>query len=137
MDRDIHLTGIQSDINKMTVCTSSTCITDEDRYKVECGECKRFVHYRCTQLPLYQIQLFLTKGYRIFVCVNCVDIPKYLSDIVPEVGADETHSKFIAELAIANAEIKQIGEDYEQEKINTSKLSTKLNSLHAEMVRQT
>ena len=50
---------------------------------MECNECQRLVHYKCTSLPTYQLQQFLTKGYRNFVCVNCVEVPEYLLQIAP------------------------------------------------------
>ena len=74
--------GYASEITKS--CTSEECITDEDQYKLECAICLRHVHYRCTQLPVFQIQLFLTKKYRKFMCGNCVQVPDYLKEILPK-----------------------------------------------------
>ena len=80
MESDTRLTNVQSN----TLCTQmSCCLDDEDQYKLECVECKRLVHYMCTDLPLYQLQLLLTKNYRKFVCVNCVEVPDYLTKITP------------------------------------------------------
>ena len=67
---------IQPTNDEILVCTPSSCTNDEDLYKLECAECKRLVHYNCTQLPVFQIHLFLTKGYREFVCANCIDVPE-------------------------------------------------------------
>ena len=64
-------------------CTDEVCNEDKDQYKLECKRCHRFVHYKCTKLPLYQITLFVTKGYQRYICVNCVDIPDYLIDATP------------------------------------------------------
>ena len=51
-----------------------------------CVRCKRSVHYRCTQLPPYQIQLFLDKQksthYK-YVCPNCVEVKKEITELVP------------------------------------------------------
>ena len=60
-------------INDNPTCKLSLKIDDGDQYKVECKDCQRLVHYKCTHLPLYQLQLFLTTGYRKFVCINCVN----------------------------------------------------------------
>ena len=57
-------------------CIPTNCKYDSDKYKLESSECKRLVHYGCTSLPTYQLQLFLTKGYRKFICY--VEIPSYL-----------------------------------------------------------
>ena len=59
-------------------CTPTNCKYYNDKYKLGCAECKRLVHYGCTSLPTYQLQLFLTKGYRKFICCKCVEIPLYL-----------------------------------------------------------
>ena len=42
------------------------------------------VHFKCTCLPLYQIQRYLTFGinYSKYVCENCVNITKELCDLV-------------------------------------------------------
>ena len=65
------------------VCLQHICAEDDDQYKLECKECRRLVHYRCTELPLYQIERFLTKGYSRFICISCVSVSEYLKDIVP------------------------------------------------------
>ena len=52
-------------------CTPTNC--KYDKYKLDCAEYKRLVYYRCTSLPTYQLQLFLTKGYRKFICCKCFE----------------------------------------------------------------
>ena len=64
-------------------CTENTCMSDSDENKFECASCKRHVHYRCTSLPLYQIQHFKTRSYRNYICINCTQVPEYLKNIVP------------------------------------------------------
>ena len=56
---------------------------DEDSYKLECSVCQRLLHYRCTELPLYQLQHFMTKSYRKFVCTNCTTVEQWLIDTFP------------------------------------------------------
>ena len=58
--------------------TPTNCKYDNDKYKLECAECKRLLHYGCTSLSTYQLQLFITKGYRKFAFCKCVEIPSYL-----------------------------------------------------------
>ena len=48
---------------------------------MECSQCERCFHYRCTGLPVYQIQHFMTRGYRKFVCKKCTAIPDYLKEL--------------------------------------------------------
>ena len=53
-----------------------------DENKLKCVRCRKEQHFRCTGLPAYQVQMFLTKRYRSFVCVNCVSVSEELTGIV-------------------------------------------------------
>ena len=77
-------TGRPPDEEEIPLCTPSNCPPDEDQYKLKCNNCQRVVHYKCTELPLYQLNQFLTRGYRNFICVNCIEAPEHLHDIVPD-----------------------------------------------------
>ena len=46
---------------------------------ITCGKCKTKLHYSCTGLLPYQIALFLSSGYRKFVCERCANVPEELS----------------------------------------------------------
>ena len=69
MDSENELPEKSEDPDEIVIstCTPTNCVQDEDKYKLECVKCKRLVHYRCTLLPKYQIQMFLISGYRKFV----------------------------------------------------------------------
>ena len=55
-----------------------------------CCECTRSVHYRCTQLPAYQIQAFLEKRIkRHFHCSNCILVPEELQRIVNPISKEQ------------------------------------------------
>ena len=54
---------------------------------------ERLVHYRCTSLSTYQLQLFLTKGYRKFMCSKYAEIPSYLHAI--SLNQNEAHLKTV------------------------------------------
>ena len=135
MDGDIHIESETSAEN--TGCTPLACVQDDDKYKLECAECKLLVHYRCTQLPLYQIQLFLTKGYRKYICLNCVEVPTYLLDTLSELHIVETtsssHKKTMAELTTA---LKQSAEENETCKLNNLALTNKHNNVCAMLAEQ-
>ena len=104
-------------------------INDEDLYKLECIECKRLV-----QLPVFQIHLFLTKGYRKFVCANCIDIPKYLLDIVPKVQVPiPSHTKTMAELTAA---LQQNAKENDKHKVNNIALTNIQKQLREELSKQ-
>ena len=64
-------------------CTTSICVQDDENEKLQCSECTRHLHYRCTQLPAYQIHMFITKRHRKYVCKNCIQVPKELYEKLP------------------------------------------------------
>ena len=59
-------------------CTPDSCLSDNDEYKLECSSCTRLVHYHCTRLPLYQIQHFMTRNDRKYICSYCTNTQDYL-----------------------------------------------------------
>ena len=56
-----------------------------DKQRLQSSNCKKCVHYRCTLLPSYQIQRFISfgKGHSTYMCINCVEVPKYLQQLQP------------------------------------------------------
>ena len=67
---------------KSRTCSKTTCIDDGDDNKLKCTKCLKKKHYKCTNLPAYQISQFLTKGYRGYVCNQCITIPTELEMIL-------------------------------------------------------
>ena len=65
--------NLDSSLDETYRCSTSACIADQNENQLRCGECKRFVHFRCTMLPAYQIQIFINKRMK-FTCCNCVNI---------------------------------------------------------------
>ena len=64
-----------------TECTITTCIIDENEDHLKCSDCKRLVHYECTQLPAYYVSLILSnKKSHKFICANCVEVTKALAE---------------------------------------------------------
>ena len=57
--------------NQSTCC--ETCTNEDHDNMNECNECKKWIHYKCINLPPYMI-CSLTKGKRKYSCQNCVDI---------------------------------------------------------------
>ena len=55
-----------------SACSAIDCETEKSKFMLECSKCKKLTHYRCTQLPPYQIALFMRKGYRLYACSLCV-----------------------------------------------------------------
>ena len=83
--------------NDQEHCTTVSCVNDEDPNKLICTKCKRYVHYKCSRIPAYVIQMFLEKKYRHFACINCMDVSKEIANIMDKsIGLNE--SKEIEEL---------------------------------------
>ena len=62
-------------------CTPDTCFFSDiikDNDVLQCKKCDRFVHYACSELPTYQIQICLQYRQRSFQCANCVEITPIL-----------------------------------------------------------
>lgn len=72
-----------SSLNETFKCSTSACIiNNEDPNYIQCSDCKRHVHYRCTMLPAYQLQVFINKRTMKFSCANCVTVQKNLVDLL-------------------------------------------------------
>ena len=69
-------------------CTPACCTDDEEEDRLQCRLCKRTVHYECTQLPLYQLQIFVTTYNDQYTCPNCVRITRTLTN---KVGKNTYH----------------------------------------------
>ena len=97
------------DTAKTQQCTKATCVMNESEVnKFQCNACKRSVHYRCSGLPVFQIQHFVyTKNYRNFVCETCTKIADHLKKIIPTPPPSDP-SKEISDLetTISNKQIE-------------------------------
>ena len=134
MAEDTEIAATQTIIeihDENAICTPGGCIPDEDQYKLECSECKRQVHYRCTKLPAYQIHLFLVKGYRKFVCTNCIEVPKYLAELLT--SCDMSVSSQDDERANLHENITKISTEREVLRESNIKLTKKVTALQSEL----
>ena len=104
-------------------CTLSACQIESDEHNLQCVKCKRKVHYKCTLLPLYQLQQFLNFGtnYRKYTCSNCVEIRDDLCAIVPKTVSNET-----LQLELANQ--RRLNKTYELELIKLKEALIKYRS---------
>ena len=65
-------------------CTQETCsITDMEKHVLKCNKCNRLIHYKCTGLPLYQLQHLVSAKKRNNICISCTKITDSLKDILP------------------------------------------------------
>ena len=98
MDGAVNIIGTTLNIDKTQLCTSRSCSPDRDQYKLQCTKCQHLVHYKCSHLPSYEVHLFVTTGYRKFICANCVEVPQYIMDLVPSVQTPTPrHTKTMTE----------------------------------------
>ena len=58
-DVTVRNSDINISLDQENICTESKCIENNDMNKLQCGQCKRKVHYKCTRLPAYQLQRYL------------------------------------------------------------------------------
>ena len=113
-----------------SLCTHTECFSDEDQYKLECKPCKRLVHYKCSGLPPYQIQHFMTSSYRKYTCVNCTEVQPYLSEIfttleTTSMNQSIANNKHLEEDNIAlTSEVKKLRAELEKYK-NSKKVEVR------------
>jgi hypothetical protein len=86
MESDVNPKDIALEDIHLETCTTKECVDDSDLHKLQCTTCKRRVHYKCTMLPLYQLQRYLTFGnnYCKYICVTCIEVPDDLRTILPK-----------------------------------------------------
>ena len=70
--------------NNTVRCTELRCVNDTEQMRIECQKCSKTVHYACTGLPAYQLNMFLNKGYRKYVCRTCCSPAKDLNKRMQE-----------------------------------------------------
>ena len=89
-DASTHITKTIIPLKKMdSGCSPTECKGDDSKEKLKCESCGRAIHYSCTQLPLYQIGLFLTKNYEKYKCIGCVKLPRRLSKLSKTLQAEK------------------------------------------------
>ena len=99
MDKDTPSSDISSiDISIAETtpkCTATNCFDPDNKDTLKCSvsKCGRLVHYKCSMLPPYQVQIHLNnqnkRNKATFICFNCVEVSK---DIVSLCG-EENHEK--------------------------------------------
>ena len=70
-------TKINKKSQKIHECSTQRCIFKDESSKdvaLQCRKCHRAVHYQCSQLPAYQIQLFLSFKERRYQCPKCIRV---------------------------------------------------------------
>lgn len=131
--------GDSSD-DDLLICTPAQCTKDQDNDVLKCERCGRHVHYRCTLLPAYQVQLFKmnTRQHK-FVCINCVAIDKKVLELVPNKPRPQPPLRLEKEIEDLKRELeacKGLLKKYEEDKFRadskTKELETLKKKLHKE-----
>ena len=64
------------EINKSLIYASCVMCSDKDDNDViECSICHNWIHFQCTKLPAYQIQIFINTNRKL-TCENCANQPE-------------------------------------------------------------
>ena len=113
--------------HQTSMCTPTGCLSDDDQYKLECRQCKRLVHYKCTRLPHYQIQQFMTNGYRKYVCENCTEVQPYLSEVF--VNLERLPETEGVEVQKMEEELKNISANLENKNREHNRLMSELHQI--------
>ena len=71
------MSGSEETTKKEAVTKKYCCLCNdnESNLMIQCSDCRNWVHYRCSQLPAYQILVF-TKKNRKYTCKNCFPLEK-------------------------------------------------------------
>ena len=72
-------------------CSNEMCNEEDDEYMFSCKSCDKVYHYRCTNLPLYEIARYLGPGRRSYECASCVRVPEKLKDYRMKRGQSDTN----------------------------------------------
>ena len=57
---------------------------------LQCSCCNRWVHYKCSELPVYMLYL-LVISKRKFTCVNCMDVSVEWLETNKDLRSDKTY----------------------------------------------
>lgn len=96
-------------------CEASGCITNGSKDVLKCDSCEKLVHYFCTDLPCYQISMFLSRAYSKFRCINCVKIPRAISKLsktqqtANQTAKQSDYNKWMEKCATLEKEIEEKG----------------------------
>ena len=55
------------------ICTAR-CGKVCNPHMIKCDKCEQYTHFSCTEIPGYQLQQLMTKGYRKYLCPNCFEL---------------------------------------------------------------
>lgn len=90
-DTTLEISTSDESVNTSSLrCSITKCYNVNEENTLQCLNCHRYVHYKCTQLPPYQVQMFVNKNKRLttFTCYNCVTVTKDIADLCKQDAQD-------------------------------------------------
>ena len=91
---------------------------------IECSECRAWIHYQCTEPPLYMIAS-LEKASRKYSCTFCINVSetleKYIETLKTDTLGENEPSGTIIEKEIENLQLILSEKEIEIEKLDRSK----------------
>ena len=88
---------------------------------LQCRKCHRYVHYSCSRLPAYQIQLCLSFKERSYQCPNCIKVSPEIfkeleiSDEAVQNDTEEINNKTIQNIEKSKHNARSFDEETQQE----------------------
>ena len=78
MEGDVNKKHTALEPESKKECTINDCVVGVVQNKLQCSTSKEKVHLRCTVLPPYQLQRYLTseKSSCTFICTNYLKVPE-------------------------------------------------------------
>ena len=112
--------NVKENPSKNHECSIPKCIFINESSKniaLQCRKCHRYVHYRCSRLPAYQIQLCLSFKERSYQCPNCIKVsPEIFKELEISDEAVQNDTEKINDKTIQNIEkSKQNARPFEEE----------------------
>ena len=128
MDKKVELT-----LNTTSQCTQTNCIVEDELYQLSCNACKRGVHYRCTGLPAYQIQVIKDKTRNSFKCRNCVEVDEDLMEFMKSYEEEQLNkSNKVEELSTT---LRHMSFKNDQDKVQNEAVKRKLELENSTITR--
>ena len=126
----ISMSQKQRHSTNQRVCICNRCIDDQEQHFLTCKICEKRFHFRCTQLPGYQIQLFLKGRTPKYVCQSCTPVTKEIDEdlLDPSVSRKEIE-QLKKELQERDTQVKHILESYKRLEKSNKELESLIEKL--------
>ena len=116
--------NVSEDTTSDSSSSCSQCKKDEHEFMIECSECRAWIHYQCTEFPLYMIGS-LVKGRRKYSCTFCINVnetlEKYIEKLKTDKLGENEPSGIITEKVNENLQLLLSEKETEIEKPDRSK----------------